>query len=70
MTVSYFEMVQNFYMYFWDENEIRERLDKKMTAAYHSVLNTSREYNVNMRQAAYIRAIERVVEAMKLRGWV
>jgi len=41
-----------------------------MTAAYHSVLDTSREYNVNMRQAAYIRAIERVVEAMKLRGWV
>jgi len=70
VTVSYFEMVQNFYMYFWDVNEVRERLDKKMTAAYHSVLNTSREYNVNMRQAAYIRAVERVVEAMKLRGWV
>ncbi len=70
VTVSYFEMVQNFYMYFWDENAVREHLDKKMTAAYHSVLNTSREYNVNMRQAAYIRAIERVVEAMKLRGWV
>jgi len=70
VTVSYFEMVQNFYMYFWDENEVRERLDKKMTAAYHSVLDTSREYKVNMRQAAYIRAIERVVEAMKIRGWV
>jgi glutamate dehydrogenase (NAD(P)+) len=70
VTVSYFEMVQDFYMYFWDEAEVRERLDKKMTAAYHSVLNTSREYKINMRQAAYIRAIERVVEAMKLRGWV
>jgi len=70
VTVSYFEMVQNFYMYFWDENVVREHLDKKMTAAYHSVLNTSREYKVNMRQAAYIRAVERVVEAMKLRGWV
>ena len=70
VTVSYFEMVQNFYLYLWDENEVRERLDKKMTAAYHSVLNTSREYKINMRQAAYIRAVERVVEAMKLRGWV
>jgi len=70
VTVSYFEMVQNFYLYFWDETEVRERLDKKMTAAYHSVLNTSREYEINMRQAAYVRAVERVVEAMRLRGWV
>lgn len=70
VTVSYFEMVQDFYLYFWDEAEVHEQLDKKMTAAYHSVLNTSREYKINMRQAAYVMAIERVVEAMKLRGWV
>jgi len=70
VTVSYFEMVQNFYMYSWAETEVRERLDDKMTAAYHSVLNTSREYKINMRQAAYVRAVERVVEAMELRGWV
>jgi len=57
-------------MYPWEETEVHERLDKKMTTAYHSVLNTSREYKINMRQAAYVRAIERVVEAMKLRGWV
>ena len=70
VTVSYFEMVQDFYLYFWDETEVREQLGKKMTAAYHSVLNTSREYKINMRQAAYIMAVERVVEAMKLRGLV
>jgi glutamate dehydrogenase (NAD(P)+) len=70
VTVSYFEMVQNFYMYTWEEAEVYERLDKKMTAAYHSVLNTSQEYKINMRQAAYVQAVERVVEAMKLRGWV
>jgi glutamate dehydrogenase (NAD(P)+) len=70
VTVSYFEMVQNFYMYTWEEAEVYERLDKKMTAAYHSVLNTSQEYKINMRQAAYVRAVERVVEAMRLRGWV
>ncbi|MFC1940101.1 Glu/Leu/Phe/Val dehydrogenase [Chloroflexota bacterium] len=70
VTVSYFEMVQNFYMYSWEETEVRERLDNKMTVAYHSVLNTSQEYKINMRQAAYLRAVERVVEAMKLRGWV
>jgi glutamate dehydrogenase (NAD(P)+) len=70
VTVSYFEMVQNFYMYSWEESEVHERLDKRMTVAYHSVLNTSREYKINMRQAAYVRAVERVVEAMRLRGWV
>ncbi|HOD28909.1 MAG TPA: Glu/Leu/Phe/Val dehydrogenase [Syntrophales bacterium] len=70
VTVSYFEMVQNFYMYYWDEEEVHKRLDRKMTAAYHKVHATSKKYNINMRQAAYVVAVERVVEAMKLRGWV
>jgi len=70
VTVSYFEMVQNFYRYTWEESEVRERLDRKMTEAYHSVLNTSKQYKINMRQAAYVLAVGRVVEAMKLRGWV
>lgn len=70
VTVSYFEMVQNFYMYYWEEKEVHERLDKKMTTAYHSVLDASKEYGINMRQAAYVVAVKRVVEAMKLRGWV
>ena len=70
VTVSYFEMVQNFYMYYWEEKEVYERLNKKMAVAFHSVLSISKKYNVNMRQAAYIVAVERVIEAMKLRGWV
>ncbi|ACV64688.1 Glu/Leu/Phe/Val dehydrogenase [Desulfofarcimen acetoxidans DSM 771] len=70
VTVSYFEMVQNLYMYYWDEKQVQERLDKKLTPAYHSVLNASKECKVNMRQAAYVVAVNRVVEAMKLRGWV
>jgi glutamate dehydrogenase (NAD(P)+) len=70
VTVSYFEMVQNAYMYYWDEEDVREKLDKKMTRAYHEVLATSQKYQINMRQAAYVLAVERVVEAMKLRGWI
>jgi glutamate dehydrogenase (NAD(P)+) len=70
VTVSYFEMVQNAYMYYWELEDVHKRLDKKMTTAYHSVINTSRKYNTNTRQAAYVVAVERVVEAMKLRGWV
>ena len=70
VTVSYFEMVQNAYMYYWDEEDVRAKLDKKMTRAYHEVLDTSRKYQINMRKAAYVLAVERVVEAMKLRGWI
>ena len=70
VTVSYFEMVQDFCLYPWSEEDVHERLDKRMTCAYHTVLDTSREYGVKMRQAAYIKAVERVVEVMKLRGRV
>ncbi|MCL7475898.1 MAG: Glu/Leu/Phe/Val dehydrogenase [ANME-2 cluster archaeon] len=68
VTVSYFEMVQNFYMYYWDEELVHERLDKKMTSAYHATLQASKKYKVNMRKAAYVVAVERVVAAMRLRG--
>jgi len=70
VTVSYFEMVQNSYMYYWEEKEIHEKLDKKMTTAYHAVYKTSQEHGINMRQAAYVKAVERIVEAMRLRGWL
>ncbi|MDD2251382.1 MAG: Glu/Leu/Phe/Val dehydrogenase [Dehalococcoidales bacterium] len=70
VTVSYFEMVQNFYMYRWDEKEVYQKLDQRITDAYQSVWKASCEHNINMRQAAYVVALQRVVEAMKLRGWV
>ncbi len=70
VTVSYFEMVQNFSMYRWEEAEVQNQLNRRMTQAYHSVLSTSRSYGINMRQAAYVLAVQRVVEAMKLRGWI
>ncbi len=70
VTVSYFEMVQNASMYYWDEKEVHERLDKRMTRAYHEVFDMSEKYHINMRKAAYAVAVSRVVEAMKTRGWV
>ncbi|MGD2174548.1 MAG: glutamate dehydrogenase, partial [Candidatus Brocadiaceae bacterium] len=70
VTVSYFEMVQNFSMYYWTEEEVHQRLDAKLTSAYHAVLGTSKQHGVNMREAAYVVAVRRVAEAMKLRGWV
>ena len=70
VTVSYFEQVQNFYLYYWDEEEVHQRLDAKMTKAFHAVHAISRKYNVHNRLGAYLVAVSRVVEAMKLRGWV
>jgi glutamate dehydrogenase (NAD(P)+) len=46
VTVSYFEMVQNAYDYYWEEDVVHERLDKKMTKAFHTVHETAQEYGV------------------------
>ncbi len=69
VTVSYFEMVQNAYDYYWDEALVHERLDKKMTTAFHAVHLTAQEYEVHNRVAAYLVAVSRVAEAVRLRGW-
>jgi glutamate dehydrogenase (NAD(P)+) len=68
--VSYLEMVQNESRIQWEEKEIEECLEKKMTEAYHSVHDFAAKNNTGMRQAAYTLAIGRVVEAMQLRGWI
>lgn len=68
--VSYFEGVQNSANYYWEEKEVQEKLDRKITKAFQSALETSEEYKTDMRTAAYIVAVKRVAEAMKLRGWV
>jgi glutamate dehydrogenase (NAD(P)+) len=70
VTVSYYEMVQNMYMHYWTLDDVYAKLDAAMTKSYHEVLAASKEYKVNMRQAAYVVAVSRVVEAMKVRGWV
>ena len=57
-------------MYCWTTEEVYSRLDRKMSAAYRTVLDASKNFNVNMCQAAYAVAVDRVVEAMRLRGWV
>ncbi|MCD6321130.1 hypothetical protein J7L84_02660, partial [Candidatus Bipolaricaulota bacterium] len=70
VTVSYFEQVQNAYNFYWTEEEVHQLLDRKMTAAFHAVHEAAKEHNVHNRLGAYIVAVKRVVEAMKLRGWV
>ena len=70
VTVSYFEQVQNAYDLYWEEDEVHERLDKKMTAAFRAVHKATEKYGVHNRMGAYIVSVARVAEAMRLRGWV
>jgi len=70
VTVSYFEWVQNVYGLYWPVEEIHDRLDKIMTKAFNDVYDMHVKQNVNMRMAAYMLSVQRVAEAMKLRGWV
>jgi glutamate dehydrogenase (NAD(P)+) len=70
VTCSYFEQVQCNMNYFWTREEVLEKLDTKMTHAYHAVSDLARSRGVYMRDAAYLISISRVAEACKLRGWV
>ncbi len=70
VTVSYFEMVQNAYDYYWDKPMVHERLDRKMTEAFTAVHKVAQDYDVHNRLAAYMVAVQRVARAMQLRGWV
>ncbi len=70
VTVSYFEMVQNAYQYYWSEKMVHERLDQKMTKAYYAVHKMAISKKVNNRVAAYLVAVDRVAQAVRLRGWV
>jgi glutamate dehydrogenase (NAD(P)+) len=68
VTTSYFEWVQDRHGYFWEEQEVNERLERKMVEAFQNVLQTSIKYKCDMRTAAYVVAINRVATVAKLRG--
>lgn len=68
VVVSYFEWVQNIENYMWDEEDVNEKLYKVMKKSFHDVWEIKTKYNVNMRTAAYILAMDRVVKAKKARG--
>jgi len=68
VTVSYFEWLQNLRREYWTEAEVNERLDKNITKSFLDTYDTSEKYGVNMRKASTVLAVNRVVEAVKLRG--
>ncbi len=68
VTVSYFEWVQNRLGYKWTRERVNRRSDRIMKDAFDKVYKTSKKYNVPMRIAAYIVAIDKVAETYKYRG--
>jgi glutamate dehydrogenase (NAD(P)+) len=68
VTVSYFEWVQDLQANFWEEDEINERLKRKMVRAFRETHEQAKRHGVSMRKGAYCVAVARVAEATKLRG--
>ncbi len=66
--VSYFEWVQDVQKYFWEERDIRERLNLIITSAFHRTVEFSTIKGVSMRMAALMRGIDTVAQAHLARG--
>jgi glutamate dehydrogenase (NAD(P)+) len=67
---SYFEWVQNLQHFRWDEREVNDKLGNIMRRAYREVSSRAKEEGLDLREAAYLVGIERVVEAARTRGYV
>src|SRR3990170_3534933 len=66
--VSYFEWVQGLQQFFWTEEEVNQNLERILVRAFHKVWQTAEEYKVRLRVGALIRAINRVADALYIRG--
>ncbi|MGO4269545.1 Glu/Leu/Phe/Val dehydrogenase [Paenibacillus sp. TAF58] len=68
--VSYFEWVQNNQGYYWNEEEVNEKLQQILKKSFSNVYQLSLQKQIDMRLAAYIVGLKRMVEAIKWRGWI
>jgi glutamate dehydrogenase (NAD(P)+) len=68
VVVSYFEWVQDLQNFFWEENEVNNKLTRIMRASYAAVEQTMRSHKTDMRTAAYIIGVKRVADATIKRG--
>jgi glutamate dehydrogenase len=70
VTVSYFEWVQNNQGFYWEEEEVEERLQAVMVKAFENVYRVAQMRNVDMRLAAYMVGVRKMAEASRFRGWI
>lgn len=69
VTVSFFEWVQNLQNFKWEEDDVNERLDRKMTEAFKSIWDVHTERKIPLRTAAFVKALQRVTRAELHRGF-
>lgn len=68
VVVSYFEWVQNLQALEWEEQDVNDKLARKMEKAFNSVYDLAKEKNITLRTGAYAIALKRVADALQLRG--
>ena len=68
VTVSYFEWVQDRQGYFWTEERVNRRLNRMMREAFDNIYRIGEKYNITLRQAAYVFAIDKVARVLRIRG--
>ena len=68
VTVSYFEWVQDRQGYFWTEERVNRRLNRMMREAFNNLYAVKEQYDITLRQAAYVYAIDKVARTLKMRG--
>ena len=69
VVVSYFEWVQGLQSFFWDEGEVRRQMERTLLDNLDVVIGTTTRRKCDLRTAAYVISIERIEEAMRLRGF-
>ncbi len=67
---SYFEWVQNLQHFRWEEREVNDKLGAIMRRAYRDVAHRADAEGLDLRRTAFKIAIERVVEASRMRGYI
>jgi glutamate dehydrogenase/leucine dehydrogenase len=68
VTVSYFEWAQDIQGYFWPLAEVTNRLEQVMVQSYKDIYEVAQARKVHNRTAAYVVAIQRVADAIRIRG--
>lgn len=67
--VSHYEWVQNQLGLYWSQNEVLDKEKKQMIKSFDIIWKIKEDFNITLREAAYIHSIKRIAEIMKIRGW-
>ena len=68
--VCHYERIQGITDDYWDIEKVEKRLNKQILTAYKNARDTAEEFDTTTRLGAWIVALRKVAEAVKMRGWV